>query len=148
MVAIRKDIVPVEYPLSEGKEGEKVCAKVSLENPPPLYVCAYYRPDKDTVAALDNLELTLEEIQTELNKNPRAGLIIAGDFNAPGINWNNLTVQTEAYNKGMCQRLIDLFGSFELTQIFDEPTRHKAILDLFCTTSLFWSNTHPLFQNI
>ena len=33
----------------------------------------------------------------------------------------------------MCQRLIDLFGSFELTQIFDEPTRHKAILDLFCT---------------
>ena len=70
---------------------------------------------------------------TELNKNPRAGLIIAGDFNAPGINWNNLTVQPEAYNKGMCQRLIDLFGSFELTQLVHEPTRHKAILDLFCT---------------
>ena len=113
MVAIRKDLVAVEYPLSAGKEGEIV----SLENSPSLYyhVCAYYRPNKGTVAALDNLELALEEIQTELNKNPRAGLFIVGDFNATGINSNNLTVQPEAYNKDMCQRLMDLFGSFELT---------------------------------
>ena len=72
MVAIRKDLVAVEYPVSAGKEGEKVCAKVSLENSLPLYVCAYYRPNKDTVAALDNLELALEEIQTELKKNPQS----------------------------------------------------------------------------
>ena len=84
MVAMRKDLVTVEYPLSAGKEGEIFCAKVSLENSQLLYVCAYYRPNKDTVAALDNLELALEEIQTELNKNPRAGLFIVGDFNATG----------------------------------------------------------------
>ena len=32
-----------------------------------------------------------------------------------------------------CHRLIDIPGSFELTQLVQEPTRHKAILDLFCT---------------
>ena len=70
MVAIRKNLVAVEYPLSAGKEGEIVCAKVSLEYSLPLYyyVCAYYRPNKDTVAVLDNLELAREEIQTELKK--------------------------------------------------------------------------------
>ena len=87
MVAFRKDLVAVEFPLSAGKEVEIVCAKVSIVNSPQLYICAYYRPNKDTVAALDNLELALDELQAEMDKNPRAGLIVAGDFNAPGINW-------------------------------------------------------------
>ena len=91
-VAFRKDLVAVEFPLSAGKEGEIFCAKVPIVNSPPLYICAYYRPNKDTVAALDNLELALDELQAELNKNHRAGLIVAGDFNAPGINWKKLSL--------------------------------------------------------
>ena len=54
-------------------------------------------------------------------------------LNAPGINWKELSLHPEAYNKGMRQRLIDILDSFELTQLIQEPTRHKAVLDLFCT---------------
>ena len=56
-----------------------------MENLQPLYVCAYYRPNKDTVSALDSLELALTELQTELDKNPIAGLIVASDLNAPSV---------------------------------------------------------------
>ena len=132
MVAVRKGIIVVDKPLQAGKDGEVVCAKISMENSQPLYVCAYYRPNKDTVSALDSLELALTELQTELDKDPRAGLIVAGDFNAPGIDWESLTVNSKAPNKGMCQRLLSMLGTYELTQFVQEPTRHKAILDLFC----------------
>ena len=130
MVAVRKGMIVVESHLEAGKEGEIVCAKISVEKSQPLYVCAYYRPNKDTVSALDSLELALTELQVDINKNPRAGLIVAGDFNAPGIDWENITVSANAPNKGMCQRLLNILGSFELTQFVKEPTRHKAILDL------------------
>ena len=133
MVAIRKDIVATEVPLKAGINGEIVCAKVTLEKSPPLYICAFYRPPGDKVEALDNLELALDELQEEINKNPRAGLVIAGDFNAPGIDWEKKTVKQNSNLKGMCQRLLDILSSFELKQLVLEPTRLKSILDLFCT---------------
>ena len=68
MVAVRKGIIVVDKPLQAGKDGEVVCAKISMENSQPLYDCAYYRPNKDTVSALDSLELALTELQTELDK--------------------------------------------------------------------------------
>ena len=133
MVAIRKDIVATEVNLKAGTNGEVVCAKVTLEKSQPLFICAYYRPPGDNVDALDSLELALEEIQTEVNKNPRAGLVIAGDFNAPGIDWETNTVKQDGLNKTMCQRLLDLLGTFELKQLVHKPTRLNSILDLFCT---------------
>ena len=62
---------------------------------------------------------------------PRS-LIVAGDFNAPGVDWETLTVKPEGPLKGMCARLIEILGSNSLQQLVHEPTRQKAILDLFC----------------
>ena len=99
----------------------------------PLYVVAYYRPPKDTSSALDSLDQALEELQTLVDKNPRACLIVGGDFNAPGIDWTTNTVKPEGPLKGMCSRLIDILALNQLQQMVHEATRLKSILDLFCT---------------
>ena len=74
----------------------------------------------------------LEELQPRLDKNPRTCLIVAGDFNAPGIDWPQLAVKQEGPNKEMCNRLIDILATSQLKQLVEVPTRQKAILDLFC----------------
>ena len=81
MIAVKNHLVADEVPLNAGKNGEIVCAKISIEKSPPLYVCAYYRPPDDTTAAIDTLEQALDELQPRLDKNPRTCLIVAGDFN-------------------------------------------------------------------
>ena len=133
MVIVRKGIVCEEVTLKSGKEGEVVCAKISVAKSPPMYVCAYYRPPKDTVDALDSLDNALEEIEVMIQKNPRSCVVVAGDFNAPGINWDEETIQPDCPNKGMCSRLIDILSSYSLKQFQKTPTRLKSILDLFCT---------------
>ena len=133
MVIVRKGIVCEEISLKAGKHGEVVCAKISIAKSPPLYVCAYYRPPSDTENSLDSLNLALEELEEIVNKNPRTCVIIGGDFNAPGINWSDMTVKPYAYLKGMCHRLLNIISSFSLSQLQTEPTRQNAVLDLFCT---------------
>ena len=133
MVATHKDMVTEPVPLRAGKNGEVVCAKITLSKAPPLYVCAYYRPPGDTEGALDSLEEAIEELQPQLIKNPKASLVIGGDFNAPGIDWNNLTILPDCPRKGMCRRLVDILGLGNLKQLVLQPTRLKSILDLFCT---------------
>ena len=98
-----------------------------------MYVCAYYRPPSDTEDALDSLNLALEELEALVEKNPRTCIIVAGDFNAPGINWEDMTTRPGCHLKGMCTRLINILHSFSLSQLQTQPTRQKSVLDLFCT---------------
>ena len=125
MVAIRNDVIAEEVPLQAGRDGEIVCAKINLCKAQPLYVCAYYRPPKDTAAALDNLELALEELQIKCESNPRSCIIVAGDFNAPGIDWENSTIKPDGRLKGMCERLLGLLDQYHLKQLVTTPTRHN-----------------------
>ena len=94
--------------------------------------------EQDTVFTQDSLELVLTELQTKLDKNPSAGLIIAVDFNAPGIDWENITVDSKGPT-GECAKdynVMNMLGTYELTQFVQKPTRHKAILVLFCSNKL------------
>ena len=95
MIAVRNDLIAEEVPLSSGQNGEVVCAKILMKDSHPLYVLAYYRPPKDTTSALDSLDQALEELQTLVDKNPRACLIVGGDFNAPGVDWTTNTVKPD-----------------------------------------------------
>ena len=61
MVATRKDMVAEQVSLHAGKNGEVVCAKVTLSKASPLYVCAYYRLPFDTGCVLNSLEEAIEE---------------------------------------------------------------------------------------
>lgn len=64
--------------------------------------------------------------------NNRTKLLLTGDFNLAGIDWNKLTIgNRDAKN---CEHLFDIMFSFSLSQIVNEPTRVQgnacSVLDL------------------
>ena len=84
------------------------------------------------VASFNRLETALKE--PCLDKNNRACLIVAGDFNAPGVDWEKLTVKLSVSPKDPWRECahasLEMLGYISLQQLVHEPTKHKAILDL------------------
>ena len=60
-------------------------------------------------------------------------VILAGDFNSPGIDWRNGCL-TDSYVSGSFREfLIDISSDYFLEQIVLEPTRGRNLLDLCFT---------------
>lgn len=55
-------------------------------------------------------------------------LVIAGDFNTPCIDWVNLT--STGREKRVCDSLLNIAVSYDLTQVIETPTRENSLLDL------------------
>jgi len=91
----------------------------------------YYMPHRNK-KSLEELEKAIDKI-TEENKN--SNIILAGDFNCPDIDWNNLSIRKDAPDPEVQKQLIDITSQAGLTQIHEEPTRENNILDLVFTTN-------------
>jgi hypothetical protein len=61
-------------------------------------------------------------------------LWIAGDFNLPDINWNNMTIEGSTYPNHINKSFIDIVQDLCMEQIVDFPTRLDNTLDLVFTT--------------
>lgn len=55
-------------------------------------------------------------------------LVITSDFNTPCIDWKNLT--STGHEKLICDSLINIAVSYDLTQVIEAPTRENSLLDL------------------
>ena len=62
-------------------------------------------------------------------KNSNQTIVLGGDFNLPGIDWDN----PKAANKSQCELLLSSLNTHALAQIHKEPTREENILDLLIT---------------
>ena len=83
--------------------------------------------------SIDTLQRALDEINDLTKNNHKSTIVVAGDFNARDIDWDNLTPTQECRKKGLCDKLISILGEGQLHQMQRENTRGDAILDLFCT---------------
>ena len=73
-------------------------------------------------------------------KNSNQTIVLGGDFNLPGIDWNNGVVNPKAANKSQCELLLSSLDTHALAQIHKEPTREENILDLLITNNFMgWS---------
>ena len=59
-----------------------------------------------------------------------ATLLLAGDFNLPGVDWDKLTHVPKKPNRKECELLLTIVADHHLDQLNLEPTRKKNILDL------------------
>ena len=66
-------------------------------------------------------------------KNSNQTIVLGGDFNLPGIDWDNGVVNPKAANKSQCKLLLSSLDTHALAQIHKEPTREENILDLLIT---------------
>ena len=65
--------------------------------------------------------------------NTQAAIILGGDFNADGINWDTYSILPDCKKKSICEKIIDIFYKCGLSQLQTAPTRKGATLDLFAT---------------
>ena len=130
LIALKSHFVAEDVDLID-IDCEIVCAKIVLRNGSPIYVGSFYRPPSDPISSLEALEVALTTISDLCKNNTKAAVVIAGDFNAGDINWDSYSVQETSTKKSICQKVIDIFNYFGLTQLQKSPTRFETILDLF-----------------
>ena len=110
---------------------EIIWSKTRQKNNKDLYICSYYMPHRNMGDIL-----ALEESLNRFNTQHRdKTIILAGDFNCPDVDWNNLAVRVGAQDREVQQALLDLTSEHGLTQVHHEPTRQNNILDLVFTNN-------------
>ena len=60
-------------------------------------------------------------------------VVIGGDFNARGIDWENLSAPPGTPDRSICLRLLEILSNYLLSQMNLETTRETSIVDLFIT---------------
>ena len=96
-----------------------------------VIIGVHYRPPKSSIEVISDLENLLPQVR---QRSKEAVIILGGDFNLPGINWDQLTTQAGAPDTAHCNKLLDITQAHTLEQMVKEPTRGSNILDL-CFTS-------------
>ena len=66
-------------------------------------------------------------------KNSNQTIVQGGDFNLPGIDWDNGVVNPKAANKSQCELILLSLDTHALPQIHKKPTKEENILDLLIT---------------
>ena len=116
---------------------ELVMSRVQMsQGQPPLYVGAYYRSQVDNSpnTSLDGLDSALEQVY-DLVGNSKSTVVLAGDFNCPDIDWDNLSTRAGCKLVSVSDKLIRISSKFGLSQLQKDPTRLTSLLDLFFTNN-------------
>ena len=140
MIACRKDLVANEISLKGIKKNcELSFIRVNADKgDPPLYIGAYYRSQIDNAenTSLDGLQSAINQVAA-LVGNSKSTVILAGDFNCPGISWDTLSLIPGSPIPSVNSKLLEITtsGTLPLTQLQHEPTRQNSVLDLFFTNN-------------
>ncbi|XP_062576944.1 uncharacterized protein LOC134238855 [Saccostrea cucullata] len=95
-----------------------------------MLISSFYMPQRNK-KDLDELSISLEKASVSTSKK---NIILAGDFNCPDIEWNNMSIKN-GNDRDIQQQLIDIANSSGLSQIHDQPTRGDNLLDLVFTAN-------------
>ena len=131
-VAFREELVVNEVELPN-QEGELVLAKVEVSGGPDIYVGSFYRHTNSDKKGLKSLFDNISSIHGG-KKVPK--VYLGGDFNLPDTDWDAAKVHPNPqYGKQVNEYGIEVINDLYLTQMVEEPTRGKNILDLFFSSS-------------
>ena len=122
----------VDAEITVQNENESVWAIIALKDLSKLVIGSFYRPPDKGIQPLVDLEIELAQISEKFKNNPKTTLILGGDFNAGGINWDLCTVDHDTSNRTLKEKLLSILSEAGLKQMQREPTRGQNLLDLFC----------------
>ena len=126
---MHKDLVVLEKP-EFVTDCEITWTNLKLKDRKNLMIASFYMPHRD-MKDIQELRRSLELATAGKDSH----ILLAGDFNCPDINWQTLTVKSNAQDKEIQQALIDISIDFNLTQVHEKPTREDNLLDLVFTTN-------------
>ena len=113
-------------------ETELVWATITLKDHSKLVVGYFYRSPNKGVSPILELESQLSEIMDAFRNNPKTTLIMGGDFNAGGIDWETGLVPDDSPSRPLKEKLIKVISETGLQQVQREPTSGQNLLDLVC----------------
>ena len=134
LIAVKSDLVVTNH--SDSSDCEIIWVEVQgKKKSNSIFIGSFYRPPASDISVLLELEKSIENI-SNIAKNHT--VIIGGDFNLPGVNWNTYSVNPGSRDVQDCQCLLDIAQDFHLSQLVTEPTRTTNttanILDLILTS--------------
>ena len=132
-VATSDRIISYEIPDLD-TDCEIILAGLHFSGSKPFYLASFYKPPNKTSQPLEDLASSYNKLIT-LHKRPSPNIIIGGDFNLPGIDWE--TWQTGCTNKAQHKVLLEFLLNSSLSQPISQATRHtsNSILDILITSS-------------
>ncbi len=126
LIAVRRDLDVVSTKLEFKCAAEILGITLKFGDGKKIILCSFYRVG--TLGARNHTEF-LEFIRKARSRRGVTGIVLAGDFNMPHINWEDFS-STEAVD----QLFLDSFSNLGLEQLVNDPTHTKGnILDLLLT---------------
>ena len=109
---------------------EIIWCKIQVKGSKVLHVGALYRPHEGD-------EQTLTELETSLARIGNHGeqILLGGDFNLPGWNWNDYSLKPNCRFASQHHKFRDIIENSSLTQLVVDPTRGSNTLDLLLTNT-------------
>ena len=98
---------------------EMVWARISICGCKDLYVSSYYRPHISDMPSLEQFENVLNILRAS---NRQLIIWIAGDFNAPYINWESLSLPEGYTYHHIHEKLLNILIDHNLSQMVRIPT--------------------------
>ena len=122
------------YPLYDADTNcEIVWASLQLNGCKKLILASYYRPPKSSIDEVEQFCTSANKVLASHSPNyPQ--VLIGGDFNLPGINWESISVNSQI-DVAISLTLLDCLHLNNLTQLVEKPTRGNNILDLLLTSN-------------
>ena len=131
MIAVNTEITSSRLKVNAVTDAEILWIKVHCQGHKDILIAACYRPDVSDKVTSVELRESLTELST--NRKRAFGIIVGGDFNYPGWNWEDNIIKPGTQYVGLHQEFGDILDDFGLTQHITEPTRIKNTLDLVAT---------------
>ncbi|CAB4045321.1 RNA-directed DNA polymerase from mobile element jockey-like, partial [Paramuricea clavata] len=132
--AVKKDIL-----VTDRSEFDTDCeivwtqCQIKSRKSKSIFFASYYRPNMTDMVSLDELNNSLFKLSDKLNNHH---VILAGDFNAPNIDWKDYAPVKASVHS---DRLLEIINEHGLNQMVKEPTRSQGethnILDMIFTNN-------------
>ena len=120
---------------------EILWAKAQISASNSFTLGCFYSPPDSKISTSEELVKSLDPMP----KNSNQTVVLGGDFNLPGIDWDNGGVNPKAANKSQCELLLSTLDTHALAQILKEPTREENILGLLITNKrCFIKSSHSV----
>ena len=130
-IGVKKDLLAMQDD-SMNADCESIWVKIVFAGKQPLHIGSFYRPTNSDPIPLVKLDESLKKLT---GKATLPNIILAGDFNAPDINWENNTInKNPQYGVKLNQTLLDTANDNMLSQLQHTPTRGDNVLDIVFTT--------------
>ena len=125
LIAINQNLQPERINIQPGDE-ELVLVKINNN----IVIVCYYRPNHG-----DSISGFVDVMSKLFDKHPCDHIVIVGDFNFPGYDWQSASIKQNCQYKTLHKDFLAFLEEHNLSQIIDEPTHVKGnTLDLACST--------------